>query len=142
MSRILALDYGEKRIGAALSDETGTIAQALSRPFDNNQAIFKKLAKLVREENVDLVILGDPKTAAGRTGASSQKARAFGEALRNKLQVDVKFVDERFSTKFAFQRLREQDLTRRQGKDSVDNLAAQVILQQYLDHIKKAESNG
>lgn len=101
--RILALDYGSARCGVALSDPTGTIATPLE-PIERvaTRAGLGRLAALVREREVELIILGLPLSLAGAETAQTRETRAFGERLRARLpEVPVQLCDERLTTRLA-----------------------------------------
>src|SRR5512138_3123729 len=115
MARIMALDWGERRVGIALSDESGTIASphgvlVRSRSIDRD---LKQLAGLVSEKDVSLVLVGVPFRLDGGQGPSAQAALAFIEKLREVLPVPVSEFDERLSTAGAERALIEGDVSRR-----------------------------
>jgi len=100
--RVLALDYGAARTGVAISDATGTIARPLE--VVERAATADGLARLrtiVREEEVELVVVGLPLTLRGELGAQAQETQAFVEALRREIRVSVETYDERFTTTLA-----------------------------------------
>ncbi|MDR2463762.1 MAG: Holliday junction resolvase RuvX [Verrucomicrobiales bacterium] len=135
MSRYLALDYGDKRIGVAISDETLTLASPL--PFIANNGSIKKIAGQLRaltvEKNATLIIIGVPRNMDGSYGMSAEKAKKFTAQLRASLTVEIKNVDERLSTVEASRRLHEAGKNSRQQKNLIDSNSACVILQSYLD---------
>lgn len=129
MGRILGLDWGTIRVGVALSDESGTIAQAYSGiPFSPQNA-HKQLQKLIREYRVVRIVIGLPKEAGGAEGASAVAVRAFGSTLEKKLGLTIEYEDERFTT---LQAAKENHA----AKNHLDNQAARAMLQQYLDRQK------
>jgi putative Holliday junction resolvase len=132
MGRILALDWGEKRVGAAVSDETKTIAQALKEPLAAEK-IDELLDFLIQELAVEKIIVGIPVALGGTETESTERAKIFANLLRNIVTVPVELVDERLSTKQAQGLLREQDMEAGKQKIQIDNLAAQVMLQNYLE---------
>jgi putative Holliday junction resolvase len=140
MSRCLCLDYGDRRIGAAVSDETLTLASPL--PFLTNGGSVKKIAEQLRAlivaQNVTWVIIGVPRNMDGSYGPSADKARQFAAQLGAALPVEIKTIDERLSTVEAARRLHERPRTAdpelpRQQKTLIDSGAARVMLQAYLD---------
>ncbi|MDR1191856.1 MAG: Holliday junction resolvase RuvX [Verrucomicrobiales bacterium] len=137
MSRYLALDYGDKRIGVAISDETLTLASPL--PFIPNHGSVKKIAEQLRTlaaaHNLTRLIVGIPRNMDGSYGESAAKARQFTEHLRAALTVEVVTVDERLSTVEAARRLHESGKTARQQKTLIDSASARVLLQSYLDFL-------
>ena len=130
MGRILGLDWGTVRIGVALSDESGTIAQAYAgKPIKQNRSVAVDLRKLVGEYDVARIVIGLPKQVGGTEGASAQAVRAFGSTLKESLKLPIEYEDERFTTVQA----NKENQT---SSNIVDNQAARVMLQQYLDRNK------
>ncbi len=132
MGAVLALDYGTSRIGVAVSDPTRTLATAVAvhrAGRDGGVAAF--LAPLVRERGVDQLVVGLPLTADGREGAIAVKARRFAARLGEELGLPVALVDERYSTQEAERLLRGPG--RKRSREAPDAVAAELILQQYLD---------
>jgi putative Holliday junction resolvase len=135
MNRHLCLDYGDKRIGIALSDETLSLANPL--PFIANNGSIKKIAEqlrtLITEKNITLAIIGIPRNMDGSYGPSAEKARKFSTQLRELLQIEIKNVDERLSTVEASRRMHEAGKNARQQKNLIDSRSACVMLQSHLD---------
>jgi putative Holliday junction resolvase len=132
--RYLALDVGEKRIGVALSDETATLASPLTTL--TRGGVRKDTAaavELARRHEVVAVVVGLPLNMDGTRGPQAEKVLAFVEALRRRLHVPVLPRDERLTTVEAEGRLREAGLHWRERKRVIDQTAAVVILQEYLD---------
>lgn len=136
--RILALDLGERRIGVAISDALHIIAQPLETiERENLTEDIKKIKTLVSEYNISRVIVGLPLNMNGSKGLSAQTALGFAEYVKEELGVKVEMVDERLTTSQAERALLEADMSRKKRKKHIDKLAAQMILQAYLDaHIK------
>jgi len=132
-SRILALDYGTKRIGVALSDELGWTAQPLEtfdrRTLDRDIA---HIATLVRSHEVARVILGLPLQLDGRQGPAVEAMREFAAKLEAGLPVPLVLWDERMTTKAAEDLLIAADVSRKKRKGAVDRIAAAILLQSYL----------
>jgi putative Holliday junction resolvase len=132
-SRILALDYGTKRIGIALSDELGWTAQPLEtldrRTLDRDIA---HIAALVRSHEVARVILGLPLQLDGRPGPAVEAMREFAAKLESGLPVPLVLWDERMTTKAAEDLLIAADVSRKKRKGVVDRIAAAILLQSYL----------
>lgn len=126
MSRVLALDYGTKRIGVALSDETKKIAFA--KPYISANRL-SDLVMFVAEEEVSEIIVGLPKNLSGAETASAEEARKFGARITQETGLSVKFIDERFSTKEILRENREN----KGDRGIIDSLVAQKMLQHYLD---------
>jgi putative Holliday junction resolvase len=132
-SRILALDYGTKRIGVALSDELGWTAQPLEtferRTLDRDVA---HVASLVQAHAVGTVVLGFPLQMDGREGPAIQAMRNFAVHLEQGLPVPLVLWDERLTTKAAEDLLIAADVSRKKRKGAVDRVAAAILLQSYL----------
>ena len=132
-SRILALDYGTKRIGVALSDELGWTAQPLEtferRTLDRDVA---HIASLVETHEVREVVLGFPLQLDGREGPAIQAMRNFAVHLEQGLPVPLVLWDERLTTKAAEDLLIAADVSRKKRKGAVDRVAAAILLQSYL----------
>ncbi len=136
MSRIMALDWGKKRIGVALSDPTGTLAS----PFTTLEAyprdrLMERLREIVRDESVEAIIVGLPVSLDGHLGESAIKAQAFAEEV-TVLGIPVETYDERFTSSEATQRLQKQNRKPSRKKGLVDRAAAAIFLQDYLDEQK------
>jgi putative holliday junction resolvase len=136
--RILALDHGTKRVGLALSDETGTIAQPLSfLPAEPAAKLFDLLKAIVTERKVEEIVVGLPRNMNGTYGPAAEKARAFVAALKQVLTVPVHTWDERLTTVQAHRMLIETGMRREKRKERVDQTAAAILLQSYLDHASR-----
>ncbi|GAB3193231.1 hypothetical protein GCM10027261_07710 [Geodermatophilus arenarius] len=133
--RRLGLDVGTVRIGVALSDPTGTLASPLEtveRRRDGGD--LDRIAALVEEHEVTEVIVGEPRHLSGASGASAREARAYSRSLAGRIgSVPVHLVDERLSTVTAAGSLRANGLDSRAQRPVIDQAAAVVILQAYLD---------
>ncbi|MGE5619105.1 MAG: Holliday junction resolvase RuvX [Sphingomonadaceae bacterium] len=131
----MALDVGERRIGVALSDPTGTIASPLTilhRVAEKKD--LEAICDLVEQHAVDRVVIGLPRTLSGEEGPQARRVRRFGEHLAEVLHVPVVYWDERYSTADAERIAAARSRTRgRGGRVAVDDVAAAVILQSYLD---------
>src|SRR6266545_435794 len=133
MNRILALDFGRARIGTALSDELQALAHPLETIPANEQAP-SRVAEIVREKKVDHVVAGFPKRLNGQIGAAATEVLEFVEKLRAILPCPVVTWDERLTTAAAHRALRDAGKKTRHTRGYVDQVAAQMILQSYLDH--------
>jgi putative holliday junction resolvase len=133
-SRILAVDYGERRIGLAISDQSGTIASGLETLRNSGDAI-DRLRAIVSERGVVRVVVGLPLTLAGQEGDSARKALAFAEKLRAAIGVPVEMLDERFTSSMAEQTIRDMGIGRKKRRDKsrIDEIAAVILLQDYLN---------
>ena len=132
--RILALDVGRKRIGVAVSDPLGFTAQGLMvlerRDWDQD---IDRLLKIARPYQVQEVLVGLPRHLNGRLGEQAEEIMALAQALGEALQAKVVTWDERLSTVEAERLLIEADMSRRRRRQVVDQVAATLILQAYLD---------
>ncbi|MGV8945991.1 MAG: Holliday junction resolvase RuvX [Lutibacter sp.] len=133
MARILALDYGEKRIGIAITDELQIIASGLTTVDTKNIFIF--LTDYLKKEKVELFLVGEPKQMDNTESESEQFIRPFVEKLSLTFpKIPIKRIDERFTSKMAFQSMIESGLKKkqRQNKSLIDEISATIILQSYL----------
>ena len=132
--RVLAIDHGTKRVGLALSDETGTIAQPLEfLPAEPAARLFDRLKAIVAERKVEEIVVGLPRNMNGTYGPAADKAREFVGALRQVLTMPVHTWDERLTTVQAHRVLIETGMRRQKRKERVDQTAAAILLQSYLD---------
>jgi putative Holliday junction resolvase len=132
--KILALDFGQKRIGVALSDATHTLAAPQdfleAQPFAE---LLKSLKAMITREEIGLILVGVPRNMDGSYGDSATKAREFIQHLKLALTVPIEPVDERLSTVQASRLLQEGGHNTRAQKTKIDSASAAVILQSYLD---------
>jgi putative Holliday junction resolvase len=133
--RVLGIDVGTVRVGVALSDPTGTLASPLETlRRAKNGSDLDRLAALVVEHEVAEVVVGDPRHLSGASGASARDAAAYSDALAGRIaDVPVHLIDERLSTVTAASHLREGGIDSRKQRPVIDQAAAVVILQQFLD---------
>ena len=132
--RILALDHGSKRIGVAVSDELKLIAQPLEFiPAEPFSGFLTRLKELLRDKEVELVLVGLPRNMDGTYGPAALKAQEFVAALRAALSVPIKTWDERLTSVQANRVLIQGGVRRQQRKQKVDQMAAAILLQSYLD---------
>jgi putative Holliday junction resolvase len=132
--RIMAIDPGEKRLGVAISDPTGTIASPLTVVEHVSRAIdAANLADLAQHNQVSLIIIGKSLDEEGRSTPSSRRADRLAEALHGQCEVPIEMWDESFSTQSARQAQIEMGTSRHKRAGHLDHLAAVVILQSYLD---------
>lgn len=140
LSRILSLDYGRKRIGVALSDPTRTIASPLTTLArrEGKRPPWPEIRRLVDEHEVDRVVIGLPLTLEGADSDWTREVRDFGAEVSRRLEREVEWVDERFTSIAAERAVRGMGLKRsaREEKERVDAAAAALILQAYLDRTR------
>lgn len=131
--RVLAVDYGERRTGVAVSDELGITAQGLETIVVKDSAeLPERVAALARDLGAGTVLVGLPLNMNGTEGEKCAKVRAFGEALRERSGVNVVYWDERMTSVQAHRVMRELNVKTRGNKEQVDRIAATLILQEYL----------
>ncbi|HEX5429637.1 MAG TPA: Holliday junction resolvase RuvX [Patescibacteria group bacterium] len=130
--RILALDWGTVRIGAAISDPEGKIAFALDEPILAKSAIVE-IKKLVTEQDIEKILIGLPKSLAGSATPSSEAAQKFGQRIDQETNCEIQYIDERLSSVAAIRTLNRQGVSARDQRGQVDNIAAQALLQAFLD---------
>jgi putative Holliday junction resolvase len=132
MNRILGLDFGRARIGVAISDELQMLAHPLET-IPANQEPASRVAEIVREKQVDHVVAGIPRQMNGQIGTAATEVLEFVEKLRAILPCPVVTWDERLTTVAAHRALRDAGKKTRDTRGYVDQVAAQMILQTYLD---------
>jgi putative holliday junction resolvase len=163
MARLLALDVGEVRIGAAVSDDSGILASPYTtlRVSRDEQQIWQAIQRLVEETEAEGVIVGLPISLDGQIHAQGQRVQSFAERLRSHITVPLSFWDERLSTVEAERLLAERNqeevgrkvqrrtggrqrtrTKRRKPDQEIDALAAAVILQEYLDHLRSGKKES
>ena len=138
--RILALDYGKRRIGLAVSDELGITAQGLpTLQRKNIRTDLAALATIMRECSVDQILMGDPLHMSGDAGVQAEAARHFSEQLSRHTGKPVEMWDERLTTMEASRVLRDSGISIEKRARAVDQLSAVILLQSYLDFLGGAE---
>lgn len=136
--RYIGLDVGDRRIGIALSDETGMIAGALETYHRKQlQMDIDYIANVCRTHAVQEIVCGLPLHLDGREGEQAQKTRSFMNYLSTVIDLPAHFVDERGTTKRAQGVLLEANMRRNRRKQNIDKLAAVIILQDFLDRTYK-----
>ncbi len=129
--KILGIDYGTKRIGLAISDESLILARELQISSPNE--FWDEINNIVQNEEVEKIIIGLPLNMSGEDSQKTVEARGFAEKVATITGVDVELVDERLSSAMA------QNISGQ--KNNLDSLAAQIILQNYLDRQKSQNQN-
>ena len=132
--RTLAVDPGTKRVGVAVSDPTGTIAQALTTidaaPVDS---LALRLADIASEQGARRVVVGMPRRMDGSYGPEAKAARELADGIRKASGLPVELVDERLTTVAAERSLLEGGVRRAKRRESIDRVAATILLQSHLD---------
>jgi len=134
--RFMCIDYGEVRIGIALSDPL----QIISTPFlvisNDEDTLFQKIIDIIRTENVGKIILGLPLNLDGDDTDKTRQVRKFAVHLKEKISIPLVFWDERYSTVEANKALKKMGYDTKQSRQVVDKVAASIILQDYMDNNK------
>lgn len=134
MARLLGVDLGEKRVGLAVSDPAGILATPLRvLEVTSPRDAAAQVQAACGEAGAEGIVLGLPRNMDGTEGPKAREARAFATALESQSGLKVTLWDERLSTSLVERSLLEADVSRRRRRDVRDKLAAQVILQSYLD---------
>ena len=137
MGKFLGIDYGKKRIGLSITDDN----KIISSPLDtvSTVGIFSFLDDFLRREEIDLIVIGMPKKLNNTDNLISKDIRVFSEKITKKFQIPVHFIDERYTSKIASTIIVSSHLKRmkRRDKKIVDKISASLILETYLNLIKK-----
>ncbi|MBO4897823.1 MAG: Holliday junction resolvase RuvX [Clostridia bacterium] len=132
--RILGIDYGDARVGIAVSDLLGITAQGIDviaeKNFENQ---VEKVASYVKEYKAEKIVLGFPKNMNGTVGERGEKTKVFADALKKQVDAEIIFWDERLTTAAAHRTLAEGSVSGKKRKGILDKLSAVFILQGYLD---------
>jgi putative pre-16S rRNA nuclease len=132
--RILGLDVGSRRIGVAVSDLLGFTAQGLATIQRQNKRLdFEQLESVIREYQVHEIVVGLPLRMSGQEGIQAEKMQAFAEDLRQRFNLPVHLWDERLTSAQANRLLRETEMSIKRRGEVVDQMAAVLILQSFMD---------
>ncbi len=137
--RVLGLDLGSKTLGISMSDLTQTVATTFNTlRFENQnyEPILKELKNIIEDHKIEAIVLGLPKNMNNSIGPSGENALSFQKLLQEKLNIEVIMQDERLSTREATNYMIKADISRKKRKEKIDSLAANIILQTYLDKKK------
>lgn len=141
--RVLAIDPGTVRLGLALSDPSGTIAQPLAVLTRRSEVEdLRELVRVVEQYEVELIVVGLPRTLNGRLEGAAKDAQEFGDKVGRATGRPVAYWDERLTTVAAERYLIEQGKRRRQRRQEVDRMAATLMLQGYLDYQHRRGPGG
>ncbi len=136
--RVLGVDYGEKRIGIALSDFTNTIATPLCVIDTEREDPIEQIKRIVKEHEIKRIVVGMPINMSGTVGKRAEITREFIDKLSDELGIEIVEWDERLSTKFSERVLNRAKVKGRKNKKVViDKIAATFILQGYLDSLNR-----
>lgn len=132
--RILGLDVGSKRIGLAISDPLGITAQGLETlQRQNKRSDFARLEAVIREYGVAMMVIGLPLRMTGVEGPQAEKMQSFADEIRRRFRLPVHLWDERLSSAQANRLLRETEMSIKRRGEVVDQMAAVLILQSWMD---------
>jgi putative holliday junction resolvase len=138
--RIMAIDYGDKRVGIAISDASCCIAQGHSViDGENKTLLIDSIVKLVKENNISKIVVGLPRNMDGSYGFQSQKVMQFKELLALKTEIKIEFLDERLTTKEAIRITMEQGVKRKKRRELTNIISASLILENYLKMMDNTE---
>lgn len=130
--KIMALDYGSKRIGIAVSDALGLCAHPRDY-IDNNSKAFENIIKLAEQENIHILLFGIPKRLSGENSLMQEEIERFMHNLQKKTALVMQTWDERLTSAQAEKFMISADVKRKKRKASIDSMAATILLQSYLD---------
>lgn len=138
MSRILSIDYGEVRVGLAMSDITNTIATGLDTLVinKNKKKILEKVKELVGEYDIDKIVIGYPKNMNGTLSKKTDEVDSVIKMLEP-LNIEIVKWDERLTTVLAYSTMKDLGIKQTQKNKYADKLAATTILQDYLEYLRK-----
>ena len=143
MSIILGLDIGDARTGVAISDELGIAAHPLCTIHrKSRKAVLAVLQELVDVHNVERIVVGLPLQLDGETGTQAKKVKNFAERLAKQVNLPIVFWDESFTTVEAAQILRGTKKRRKKRKQVIDQVAAVLILEGYLEELRNSRGKG
>jgi len=136
--RILAIDHGTKRMGVAISDELRMIVQPLEFiPAEPFAKFLDRLKEILREKQVELILVGMPRNMDGSYGPAALKVQEFVAVLKEAIAIPIQTLDERLTSVQAHRFLTEAEVRGRQRKEKVDKSAAAILLQSYLDSLNR-----
>lgn len=140
-TRLLGIDHGESRIGLAISDLLGTFAHPY-RTLQADAQVIDQIRAIVETEQIDKIIIGLPKNMDGTLGPSAAKAKSFGERLAQAVpNIKILLWDERLTTLEAQRILHTAGKNTKQSKKMIDQVAAQILLQNYIDSLQWADGD-
>jgi len=131
--RLMGIDFGEVRIGTALSDPLQIISQPF-RVIPNNEDTFSEICKIVKNEEVEKIILGLPLNLDGEDTKKTLEVREFAEILKNNVQIPVIFWDERYTSVEANEELKRMGYSIAESRKVIDKVAASIILKSYMEN--------
>ena len=137
--RILGIDWGDKKMGVAISDPMNIIARGVGVFYGEEKEKIEKLKEMVDRFNVELIVLGFPLSLSGEIGKQAEKILKVKEKIETTLKIKVELVDERFTTKIANTPIKKSKEKRKKGRKKVlddDTSSAIIILNNYLERLR------
>lgn len=135
MGKLLGIDYGEKRIGIAISDEQQNYIFP-GETIENSSSTFKEIKDIVEKENIEQIIVGFPVNMRGQESAQSEKTKKFAQAIQDRTKISVKLEDERLTSQLA-KRLLKTVPGKKKQKGNIDRQSAVLILESYMEKNRK-----
>lgn len=138
-TRILGIDYGSIRIGISVSDPLKIIAQGL-RTISNDSRCLDEIVSIIAEQNIEKIIIGNPLNLKGEIGTKAEEVNAFVKKLKEKITLEIILLDERFTSVMAQRSIISMGTKKKQrqnNKGKIDEVAAAILLQSYLDSRKQ-----
>ncbi len=141
--RVMSIDFGDSRTGIAVSDKDGILASGVETIFEKNpKTVAKQAAQIAQELKAERIVVGMPKNMDGSLGFRSEKTNNFIERLKKYTDLEIDTFDERLTTVSAQITLNEANIRGSKRKQVIDTVAAEIILQAYLEYIKGGNKNG
>jgi putative Holliday junction resolvase len=137
--RRIAFDYGDVRIGVAVSDADSILASPLTTLVSGDPKLFSRIAELIAEYEPIALFVGEPLNLSGNSSTSAEKAEAFASTLREKFNIPITMIDERLSTVAATKAMRDNGINAKESRSRIDMAAAVAILEQGIA-IEKAKN--
>jgi putative Holliday junction resolvase len=134
--KAIGLDIGDRSCGIAISDELKMLARGLETIYYdemNYDVLYKRLDTLLKEEKIDVIVIGYPLLMDGSIGSQAEKTIAVKKQIESRFEIDIKLLDERYTSKIAKDMMRQQNLSRIKRQKRVDEMAATIILQNFLN---------
>ena len=136
MKRILGIDYGDVRVGLAISDLTQTIAQPFKTLlYSDSNNLLNQLDNIIKENDIGLIVVGIPYNMKGEDTQQTTKVRKFISLIQDNLMIEIKLIDERLTSLEAEKIMHKMNIKTGSNKTKIDKIAASIILQEYLQTI-------
>ncbi len=136
--RYLGIDYGTVRVGLALSDPTGILAsgcKTVQHRGKTMEEVAFEIDRIIREQGVEEIVLGLPRRTDGKIGEKEEQVKLFADILREQTGLHITFIDEKFTTRIAHHYMNEAGVKKTKKREIVDQIAAEILLQDYLNKI-------